>query len=614
MQKKRNVEERIASSDNKIKTMWKVINEERASKQSDSKYKPIILIENEQLIQNTKEVCDIFNQYYINVPVDIENDIKCQNINKCKNFTKKTTNNSIYLNPVDENEILKYIDELSNSKSTGPDEQSNYSIKIAKKYIAKPLTHLINLSFETGIFPTNLKISKISPVFKNGDETDKTKYRPIALISPISKIFEKAFCKRFTDFFCKNNTLSPHQYGFRKNMSTVKAIMQMIDEITNNLDNKQPSIGIFLDLSKAFDCVDFNILLKKLENYGIRGNALKLTESYIRNRLQYVQIPKVENNKVMYYTSQYATNKFGVPQGSVAGPLLYLIYVNSLIKNTENSKMMMYADDTTCLFSNNNLRTTEMNTIIKINSLYQEFAEHNLSINEAKTKCILFKTVKSQYNFEPTILIDDTPIDNTDTIKFLGITIQDQLKWDAHITQLTAKLTTNLFVLYRISKISTKETTSLTYYALIHSLLSYGIEIWGSSNETNLDNIFKYQKRAIRYISGLAYKESCKQAYKELKILTVPALLIYKTVLIIKDKFHNLPKLGDKHNYETRNKNVIAIPQHNTTLFEKTTKFRGMKFYNKLPDLITSIGDINKFKKELYIYLINKTIYKLSEL
>ena len=250
---------------------------------------------------------------------------------------------------------------MKSKNSSGNDDISNRLLKSIKCEISKPLTIIINQSLETGIFPDALKVAKVKPLFKKGDNCCLNNYRPISLLPTISKIFERVMYTQLYYYFNVNNLLSEQQYGFRSQHSTELASVKLVDFILKEMDNirdiKIPA-SIFLDLSKAFDTLNFDILLRKLQHYGIDGNSLNLIKSYLTNRFQYVQF---ENSD-----SSLLEVKTGIPQGSILGPLFFSILINDLVNCSTKFQFLMYADDTTIYFNLNDFPL--INREIKINS------------------------------------------------------------------------------------------------------------------------------------------------------------------------------------------------------------------------------------------------------
>ena len=235
------------------------------------------------------------------------------------------------------------------SNAQGYDRISTSLLKQIIHVIADPLAHIFNQSLQQGVFPDLFKIAKVNPIFKKGDSHEISNYRPISLLPSISKVLEKIVYNRLFDFLNTHNILNSNQYGFRKNHSTDQALIQIYDKITNAMANKQHVIGIFLDLSKAFDTLDHNILLYKLEFYGIRGQALSWFKDYLIKRKQYVTFNGLNSDLLPV--------ECGVPQGSILGPLLFLLYVNDLSNTSSLLSFVLFADDTNIFCSHTKLES-----------------------------------------------------------------------------------------------------------------------------------------------------------------------------------------------------------------------------------------------------------------
>ena len=296
-------------------------------------------------------------------------------------------------------EIINIVNELNSSKSAGFDEISTFLLKCVISYIAEPLSYVLNLALNNGIFPKKMKLAKVCPIFKAGDKSDFSNYRPISLLSSFSKIFEKVIATRIISFIEKHSIISLSQYGFRKKHSTYMAIMKLHEAISEAIDNNEYCIGIFIDLSKAFDTLNHTILLEKLNYYGIRGCANNLIKNYLQNREQYVQF----NN----CTSSKKSIEYGVPQGSILGPLLFILYINDIVNVSKVLRFILFADDTNILYSNRNLSQLVHVVNCELDLLSTWFKANKLSLNVKKTNFMLFGHKNYSIN------ITDISIDTT---------------------------------------------------------------------------------------------------------------------------------------------------------------------------------------------------------
>ena len=322
----------------------------------------------------------------------------------------------MFLSRVTEEETTKILGALKTHKSTGFDDISNDLLKLTSKIIAPALTKIINLSFEKGIVPPDLEIAKVNPLLKGKQKDNVDNYRPISILPALSKIFERAMFNRLYGYLNKYNMLYSKQYGFRQKRGTVDALLDIIETIRQDVDAKKFACVLQIDLRKAFDTVDHKILLGKLDAYGIRGPAHQWLKSYLADRIQYVEIGA--------HKSTPRNIQYGVPQGSILGPLLFLIYINDLPQCLSSGEAYMFADDTNVYFSANRKLNEEIER--DYDALNDWLRYNRLSLNETKTECM-----PMGYRRKDTIV--NTPFDLVESCKYLGVIIDKSLKFRDHV-------------------------------------------------------------------------------------------------------------------------------------------------------------------------------------
>ena len=311
----------------------------------------------------------------------------------------------------------------------------------------EPLTHLINVSLRTGICPSELKLARVVPIFKSGDPSLLTNYRPISILSFFSKVFERIVYDYLFDFICTNNILYDYQFGFRPKHSTQQAIITLIDKITKSLDNGDIVISLFIDLKKAFDTVDHRILLRKLYAYGIRGTMLKWIESYLYGRTQYVVFDGQE--------SEIHGVQCGVPKGSILGsilgPLLFILYMNDSCNVSDIFFAIMYADDTSLVVNGKDLNTLIQLLNTALIDLYTWFKANRLSLNTTKTFYMIFHRtrIKHMSGAANSIVMDNTILVKTSSLKYLGVIVDHKLNWIEHINYVRNKVSKGIGIMYK---------------------------------------------------------------------------------------------------------------------------------------------------------------------
>lgn len=593
--KKKYNDEMLIKSKNKTRTAWNIIKRCTNSKNNNNNIEELEV--DKTIINNPHQISNEFNKYFNEAPTKISNELLNTDMPKLNSVN----NNTFYMAPTCTIEIIDIIKSLKPSNSAGMDEISTNLLKHIAHQISRPLTHIINTSIEKGIFPTKMKTGKIIPIYKKGNKLQMENYRPISLLS-FSKILEKIVAKRLTSFLIKSNILSPNQFGFRQGLSTSDAIITYLDELFEGLNSGNNALGIFLDLSKAFDLVNHDILVSKLECYGVRGRPLSWFRSYLENRHHLVDIKG--------HQSQTLKLSMGVPQGSVLGPLLFIVYINDLDEFLNFGKIVMFADDTSILGLAPDIKTLQNATTQTNLCLSKWFNGNKLKVNWDKTVFIKFTPTCHTCNESLLIRYDNKSIQQKSSHRFLGLEIDSSLKWNNHISNVCTKISSLCYVLRHLKKFVNDFVLKSFYFAQIQSVLAYGLICWGT--QTQISKVFVMQKRAIRIMFELGPRVSCKPIFKREKILPLPCLYIYQVLIYTHKNINKFTTLGDTHEYKTRNMQKLKIPNHRTTLYEKGPKYNSIKIYNQLPNKYKTMSLYN-FKINVKKFLLEHSFYSTEE-
>ena len=399
------------------------------------------------------------------------------------------TNSIFKFNYVSKLFVEKELKQLKVNKATGLDNLPARMIRDTASVISKPLTHIINLSLVNSEIPTDWKMSKITPLHKNGKTTTAGNYRPVSVLSIFSKVLERAVQTQLVGYLEKNHLLYNKQFGFRKKRSTELASALFIDEIRKEIDKGKLVGVIFIDLSKAFDTLSHSILLSKLSSFGINGTELKWFTGYLFNRSQICSYDGVLSDPYPLTT--------GVPQGSILGPLLFLLYFNDFVKCLENASTIQFADDTVVYVSDKEFYVIEnkLNTELKSISNYFSKNELIINLNKGKTESMIFGTTKklSKLSDGLNLKYDETSINQTKLYKYLGTRIDPTLNMNEHFNHLYKQSSSKLSILSALRDRLTKESIYKIYSGMILPCL-----LFNCINNLNLNNTQKAKLKSIQ--------------------------------------------------------------------------------------------------------------------
>ena len=585
--------EKCAASKTNISKTWKIINE--IIKRKKSRVNTITNLKDTEgnVVNDENKITDLLNYHFSTIGKSMAK--KCVNQSEDPlGYINHSVVNSLYMTPTTPVEILEYIDKLDITKAAGSDEISCLLIKLTRFIIAPILSNLFNVCIYTSTFPDVFKIAEVIPLFKGGDKHVLGNYRPISLLPQFGKIFEKVIASRLTDFFNANNIFTSHQYGFRKSYSTELAAVDVHDHLLNKLHEKQFTCAIFLDLAKAFDSVNHNILLNKLRKYGIRGPALSLLQSYLSNRRQYVKLCSRKSNLL--------TIDIGIPQGSILGPLLFLIYINDL-PNASNFFVKLFADDTFLSLSDSNLKNLKVCTNAELKKIYTWLGANKLTLNIAKSKFMIITNKRvSTKNFY--LKINRTALERCSSYKYLGLFFDKDLNWNTHVNYLCKKLSKTCGIISKLRHCIDIETLKIVYYSLGYSYLRYGNIVWGNAAESVLEPLKTLQRRIIKIMTFAPFgRVDVEPVFRDLRILGLPEIhFLEKAKFMFKYFKGKLPQTFDSYFVQNEPapqpyflRHARQINRVMSRFSEKMMKYNGIDIWNTIPEEIQNCNNIKSF-------------------
>ena len=597
---------KIASHNGDLKNTWKTINLV-LNKKSKTTQIASLDVDGKQVCDN-KAIAESMNDFFCNIGKNLSDKLpQTENPLLESRFSVNEHNLRFEFQAVNIAQVEKVFGKFKKSLGFGTDGIANHFLKIALPVIGESLCNVFNLSIATGVFPDCWKIARVAPIFKSGQSDDRSNYRPISVLPFLSRVFEKLVFNQLYEYLDKNKLIYYKQSGFRSLHSAVTCLLKSTNDWYVNMDKGRFTATVFIDLKKAFDTVDHDILLQKLEKYGVIGLEHTWFSSYLKNRRQLCRVNGVASNMEEI--------KCGVPQGSCLGPLLFLIYINDLPFALKNSEVTMYADDTSISYSSKNIEELNETLNSDLDSLKQWLEGNKLSLNVIKTQAMVIgsrpniKKISDKLVPTPSFAIGNSHIDVVDNAKYLGVQLDKHLVWDEHTKALRSKISRSLGFLKYAKKLLPKHTLSQMYRGIVEPHFRYCCSVWGSCGESRLLMLQKLQNRAARMVTNSSYDAAAANLIKELKWPTVHDMIKQETTTIV---FKSISGLAPTYlstlftrnstreivNLRNRETDLLA-PRMKTSNGQKAFSFRGAKVWNELKHEVKLAPSLSTFKCRL---------------
>ena len=599
----------------KKKKIWDLIKQESGGFKSKGSIDE--LYRDDSFVSNKADVANAFNNHFACVGTEVASMVKQIKTNPVDLILEQDSSLAMDLGTTGPIHFCDILKSLASNTSLDLDSISMKLLKSLSTYISVPVSHIFNLSLTKGIFPKNLKTSRVVPIFKSGDPKNVDNYRPIALVSTLAKVLEKIVAIRLFNYLDINKLLYKHQYGFVKGRSTEQSLLQVTNFISSALNENKYCISIFLDIKKAFDTVDHQILLGKLKKLGIKGTALLWFESYLSERMQVVDIDGT--------LSPTKTINIGVLQGSVLGPLLFLCFINDFPLSTI-LLTILFADDTTVLDQDDDLAVLINRCNTEMQKIALWFRANKLVVNANKTKFMIFHTRGKKVNLngntlffnaneinapvDPNLIVTLERIHNGNTssldktFKLLGVLLDENLSFEPHISYTCNKISRAIFCLNRIKNFMPTKLLRNIYFALVHPHFLYCSIILSCATQTNIKRLVKLQKKAIRIIAKAKYNEHTKDLFLLHDILPFSQIIKQSKLLFMHsikynyapESFSNMFPINQHrtHEHDLRNNDDFMLPRVNFDFIKR------MPIYT-LPLEWNSFGD-NKFQPNRFTF------------
>ena len=590
---------------NNSRKTWDTLNEIINKKQKSNLTLPSKFLDNQGNVYDGDNIADGFNNFFSTIGSNLEKNIPAPNnspLEYLRNITYEPFDAQLSTSCTQVVNIIKSL----NPVGGGLDKISTKILLLTYEKCISHLTYFFNLCLRTAVFPDLLKIAVVVPIFKSGEKNKFNNYRPISLLPVFSKILEKIIHSYLLNYLNDNNILNPFQFGFRKKHSTYMPLAHLVDEITKALQNHEITCGIFLDLQKAFDTVSLDILLKKLDFIGIKGDLYKILESYLNKRLQ-----RTKYNDLLSVEKEIS---IGVPQGSILGPLLFIIYINDLCNICNDAKFYFFADDTAVIIKSCDVRQLQEKIDILMPKITEWFKSNRLSLNINKTNYQIYSP-HSISNIE--IILNGSKIARKKQIKYLGVVMEEDLKFNQHISNISSIISRNIGIMGRAKTFLSSRELVILYNSLVLPYLNYCAVVWGSNYPSRLEKLLKLQKRAIRVIDNKPYLYPTNNLFVKYKVLKFHDIVKIQNILIMLGYLNeslpiSISNMFDRHvSVNTRAVKHFHVPYAPTNYRSFSISYTAPDVWNRIicqmyNDIESVPRNKHTLKKHVKKYLISQ--------
>lgn len=556
--------------------------------------------ENGTELKDAKDIANCFNAFFSTIGSKL-----AEKFNQSDSLVENDSMDDIpsfKFENVPEESILKQLKKLDIKKATGLDQLHPKFLKMAAEHINRPLAYILNKSLSTGDIPDGWKKAKVSPIHKSNDIENPSNYRPISVIPICMKIFEKVVHKQLYEHLAENDLLSQYQNGFRPGHSTCTALLDVTDYLKTNMDQGQVTGVVYLDLKKAFDTVDHKLLLTKLLRYGINGTELQWFTNYLQNRSQSVSV----NGAI----SDSCKVTCGVPQGSILGPLFFIMFINDLSSSIQKSKVILYADDTALFYSSKSMEEIENALNHDLEIAYKWLQVNKLHLNVGKTEYMLVGCPQKlcRVKKELDLKVGTDRLNKASVYKYLGLYFDSTLSFDDHVEQICKKVNKRLGMLRRMHNYLNFDIRNTLYNSLVQPIIDYCSTAWSNTSKGHLSMLQVLQNRGARFVLGVGHRAHRRDMYSALKWLTIEQRFAHQqAVMVFKCINGKVPfylqgvfqTQDNQHGHFTRGSSQgnLYIKRPNLEIYKKSFAYAGAQTWNALPKACKEATNLDNFKK-----------------